>query len=226
MAKLAPMGDHEPSSRTPRTSDPSADPASAEAVGALLETVRSLLAEENEREQSLNTRGVGFAGFVAIVLSITTALGHTALSSDWGSPWKGIAVALYAIALVALLASVIVVVTRVLRPQTASSLAISEVKLYPTAHYLHKPQVEIEAAIMGGLIDTLSTARELGQRKALGLRHGCQLLIVGLSCIATLGFLVGLHDANLIDTTTHPVKPAGRQNAGRQAPARYPGARA
>jgi hypothetical protein len=202
-----------------------ADPATPEKVGVLLETVRSLLAEENEREQSLNTRGVGFAGFVAIVLPLTTTLGYTALSSDWGTPWKGIAVGLYALALLALLASVILVVHAVLRPQTASSLALGEVQRYPTTEYLEQSRLEIEGAIMRGLIDTLGTARKLGQRKARGLRHGCELLLIGLSCIATLGFLLGLHDARLIDSGTTAVKGAG-QGAGRPPAAGYPGRRA
>jgi hypothetical protein len=196
-----------------------------EKIGVLLETVRSLLAEENEREQSLNTRGIGFAGFVAIVLSLTTTLGHTTLSSDWGTPWKSIAVGLYALALLALLASVILVVHTVLRPRKASSLAIGEVQRYPTADYLEQSRLEIEGSIMRGLIDTLGTARELGQRKARGLRRGCELLLVGLSCIATLGFLLGLHDARLIGSVAPAVKGAG-QGSGRPPAAGYPGPRA
>jgi hypothetical protein len=172
------MGEHEPPTQPARAPDPLADPATADKVGVLLETVRSLLVEENEREQSLNTRGVGFAGFVAIVLPLTTTVGHTVLSSGWRTPWKGIVVGLYALAP---LASVILVVHAVLRPQTGSSLDVGEVQRYPTDEYLEPSLLEIEGAIMRGLIDTLVTARKLGQRKARGLRHGCGLLLIGLS---------------------------------------------
>jgi hypothetical protein len=219
------MREHEPANHPQGVPKPALDSANAETAGVLLETVRSLLAEENRREQSLNTRGVGFAGFVAIVLPLTITLGHTALSSGWGTPWKGIAVGLYALALLALLASVVLVVHTVLRPQPVSSLAIREVKLYPTRDYLDKPAVDIEAAIMGGLVDTLDSARDLGERKARGLRHGCELLLVGLSCIATLGLLLGLQDAKLIGSHT-AVKRVARQSASLKAPARYPGRRA
>ncbi len=215
------MDEPDPPSQPVHTPDPWADPATAEKVGVLLETVRSLLAEENEREQSLNTRGVGFAGFVAIVLSLTTTLGHTVLSSGWETPWKGIAIGLYAVALLALLASVILVVQVVLRPRTASSLAIGEVQRYLTDEYLEPSRPQIEAAIMGGLIDTLVTARELGQRKARGLRHACQLLLIGLSCIATLGFLLGLRDAGAIDSRS-PVAKRASQVAGHRPAAGYP----
>jgi hypothetical protein len=116
------------------------DPKTEATVDALLETVRHLLDEENSRDQSFNTRGVGLAGFVGIVVSLSTTLGHDALAADWGAPWKEIAVGLFAGALASLVGSVVVVVLRVLRPREAASLGIAEVEKYPLPEYIYAPR--------------------------------------------------------------------------------------
>jgi hypothetical protein len=181
------------------------DPKTEATVDALLETVRHLLEEENSRDQSFNTRGVGLAGFVGIVISLSTTLGQDALTADWGTPWKGIAVGLYAAALVSLVGSVVVVVRKVLRPQEAASLGIAEVEKYPQPEYIYAPKVMNQGSVMRGLIDALVIERSRAGSKASGLHWGYRLLLVGLACISILGFLVGLNDAKLIG-----VRHAGR----------------
>src|SRR5581483_339191 len=96
----------------------------------LLEAVRALLAEEDSRDQSFNTRGVGLAGFVGIVVSLSATLGREALSASWGSPWKGIAVGLFGAVLVSLLLSAVAVVQGVLQPKEASSLSMTDVEKF------------------------------------------------------------------------------------------------
>ncbi|HEY4812216.1 MAG TPA: hypothetical protein VIH71_14270 [Solirubrobacteraceae bacterium] len=174
------------------------DPKTEATVDALLETVRHLLDEENSRDQSFNTRGVGLAGFVGIVVSLSTTLGHDALAADWGAPWKGIAVGLFAGALASLVGSVVVVVLRVLRPREAASLGIAEVEKYPLPEYIYAPKVMNQGSTMRGLIDALVIERSRAGSKATGLHWGYRLLLVGLACISILGFLLGLHDAKLI----------------------------
>ena len=78
-----------PVAAMPSSSAELLDPKTEATVDALLETVRHLLEEENSRDQSFNTRGVGLAGFVGIVVSLSTTLGHDALAANWGAPWKG-----------------------------------------------------------------------------------------------------------------------------------------
>ncbi len=174
------------------------DPKTEATVDALLETVRHLLAEENSRDQSFNTRGVGLAGFVGIVVSLSTTLGHDALAANWGAPWKGIAVGLFAGALASLVGSVVVVVTKVLRPRESASLGIAEVEKYPLPEYIYRPKVMNQGSVMRGLIDALVIERSRAGPKATGLHWGYRLLLVGLACISILGFLLGLHDAKLI----------------------------
>jgi len=164
------------------------DPKTEATVDALLETVRYLLAEENSRDQSFNTRGVGLAGFVGIVVSLSTTLGHDALAADWGAPWKGIAVGLFAGALTSLVGSVVVVVMGVLRPRETASLGIAEVEKYPLPEYIYAPKVMNQGSIMRGLIDALVIERSRAGSKATGLHWGYRLLLVGLICISILGF--------------------------------------
>ncbi len=187
-----------PAAAMPSPPEELLDPKTEATVDALLETVRHLLEEENSRDQSFNTRGVGLAGFVGIVVSLSTTLGHDALAANWGAPWKGIAVGLFAGALASLVGSVVVVVTKVLRPRESASLGIAEVEKYPLPEYIYRPKVMNQGSVMRGLIDALVIERSRAGSKAAGLHWGYRLLLVGLACISILGFLVGLHDAKLI----------------------------
>ncbi len=174
------------------------DPKTEATVDALLETVRHLLEEENSRDQSFNTRGVGLAGFVGIVVSLSATLGHDALAADWAAPWKDIVVGFFTGALVSLAGSVVVVVIGVLRPRETATLGMAEVEKYPLPEYIYAPKVMNQGRIMRGLIDALIVGRLRAGSKATGLHWGYRLLLVGLVCISILGFLLGLHDAKLI----------------------------
>jgi hypothetical protein len=198
-----------PAAATPSLPAELLDPKTEATVDALLETVRRLLEEENSRDQSFNTRGVGLAGFVGIVVSLSTTLGLDALAANWGAPWKGIAVGLFAGALASLVGSVVVVVTKVLRPRESASLGIAEVEKYPLPEYIYRPKVMNQGSVMRGLIDALVIERSRAGSKAAGLHWGYRLLLVGLACISILGFLLGLHDAKLIgaDHARRPSKP-------------------
>lgn len=173
-------------------------PETGETVDALLETVRQLLKDENDRDTGFTSRGVGLAGFVGIIVSLSTTVGRDALKVHWAGPWQAIAVGLFAAALVALVGTVIVVVVGVLRPRETANLGLSEVQRYPLPEYVYAPKVMNQGKTMRGLIEALIIERDRGHAKARGLRWGYRLLIVGLSCIAALGFLLGLHDAELI----------------------------
>jgi hypothetical protein len=169
-----------------------------ETVDALLETVRDLNEEENRRDQSFNSRGVGLAGFVGIIVSLSTTVGRDALGAGWGSPWRGISVGLFAAALVLLVGTVIVVVQGVLQPRESASLGIAEVQRYPLPEYVYAAKVMNQGKTLRGLIDALVIERSRATGKARWLRWGYRSLIGGLACIAGLGFLLGLHDAKLI----------------------------
>ncbi len=178
------------------------------AVDALLETVRHLLDEENARDQSFIARGVGLAGFVGIVVSLSTALGHGGLTGEWSAPWKGIALALYVVALTSLVGSVVVVIRTVLRPRETATLSLAEVERYPLPEYIYAPKTLTQGRTMAGLIDALAVERSRAGSKANGLQWSYRLLLAGLACISMLGALIGVRDANL----------TGGPNAGRITP--------
>jgi hypothetical protein len=178
--------------------DPLLLPETGENVDALLGAVRALLAEEDSRDQSFNTRGVGLAGFVGIVLSLSATLGREALSASWDAPWKGIAVGLFAAMLLSLLASALSVVRGVLQPREASSLSMTDVEKFALPEFVFRPKVVNQGFIMRGLIEALAIERGRAGRKAYGLRWGYRWLLLALAWISILGFLLGLHDAKLI----------------------------
>lgn len=175
-------------------------------VDALVETVRALLAEENARDQSFNVRGIGIAALVGVIGSLTITLGRNALQAGWGSPWKGIAVGLFAIELMAMVASSVSVLFRVLRPRESATLAISEVERYQLPEYVFERKVMNQGKTLRGLIEALAIERDRINRKSQGLQAAYWLLIVGVMAIAIQGFLLGLHDAKLIGTQPAPLR--------------------
>jgi hypothetical protein len=186
----------DPPPRDPRLDDPETE----KTVDALVETVRALLEEENARDQSFNVRGIGVAALVGVIGSLTITLGRNALQAGWDSPWKGIAVGLFAVALLSLVGSGISVLIRVLRPRESATLAMGEVERYQLPEYVFERKVMNQGKTLRGLIEALAIERDRVNGKSRGLQHAYWLLIIGLTAIAIQGFLLGLHDARLIGT--------------------------
>ena len=197
--------------RRPRATPPGdlrlLEPGTEANVDALLDTVRWLLAEEDQRDQSFNTRGVGLAGFVGIVISVSLALAHNALATDWAAPWKGISVTLFGVALACFLTSVTVVIIGVLRPRESASLGMDDVQKFPLPEWVYKPKVISQGTIMRGLIEALLVQRGRAENKATWLHRGYWSLLAGLAALSTLGFIVALHEAKLIGVN-HARRPA------------------
>jgi hypothetical protein len=172
----------------------------AENVEALLETVRELLKAEESRDQSFNARGVGVAGFVGIIVSLSTTVGRDALQADLPGGWKALTVGLFGAALLLLLSTVIVVVRGVLAPQETPTLSYAAVVRYPEPRSIFQHRVMTQGKVMRGLVEALGIERARMGGKARALRASYRLLIAGLMCIAALGFIVGLADAGVIAT--------------------------
>jgi hypothetical protein len=170
----------------------------AENVEALLGELRELLAAEESRDQSFNARGVGLAGFVGIIVSLSTTLGRDALRADLADAWQVVATALFGAALVLLLASVIVVVLGVLGPKQSAHLSYAEVSRYASPERIYQHKVMSQGRSMQWHIGVLGIERERAGKKARWLRWGYGTLIGGLVCIASLGFILGLNDAGVI----------------------------
>ncbi len=155
-----------------------------ETVHALLETVRELLRAEETRATSLNTRGSGLAGFIGIIVSLSGTVGRDVLAAGLAMEARIVAVALFVAALGVLITSVIVVVLRVLAPQSYRNIAMAEVSRYALPEFVNQDKVMVEGRTMRGLIDALASERDRNDRKARALRCAYILLVVGLFLIA------------------------------------------
>ncbi len=166
----------------------------AENVEALLETVRQLLEAEESRDQSFNTRGVGLAGFAGIIVSLSTTLGRDALQADLASGWQWLTIGLFGGALLLLLATIAVVVVGVLFPKETAQLSYAQVSRYPEPEAVYQHRVMTQGRALRGLVEVLGVERQRGDRKVKSLRWSYRLLMSGLACIASLGFIIGLAD--------------------------------
>ena len=175
-----------------------ADPNVVDNVDSLVETVRNLLASEDSRDQSFNARGVGLAGFVGIIVSLTTTVGRDALRADLTESWRIACITLFGAALLLLLATVFVVVRGVLTPQGTKQIGLDEVERYPLPEFIYRPKVMNQGRTLRGLVETLGVEREVAKAKARSLRIAYRTLTAGLACIAALGFILGLSDAKVI----------------------------
>jgi hypothetical protein len=173
-------------------------PETAENVEALLDDVRGLLAAETARNQSFVSRGVGLAGFVGIIVSLSTTLGRDALHAHLAGAWQTATIALFGAALLLLLAAVIVVVLGVLGPKQSAHLSYAEVSRYALPERIYQHKVMTQGRSLRGVIEVLAIERQRAGRKAMWLRWGYGNLVGGLVCIAALGFILGLNDAGVI----------------------------
>jgi ABC-type transport system involved in multi-copper enzyme maturation permease subunit len=167
-------------------------------VDALLETVRELLRAEDSRATSLTARGSGLAGFVGLIISLSATVGQRAVSASLPPGWKAATIALFALALIALVSAVIVVVLRVLLPQSYRNLAMSEVSRYPLPEFVYAEKVMVQGRTMRGHIDALATERDRNDGKARGLRCAYLLLIAGLGLAAVDAVILALHAAQVL----------------------------
>ncbi len=114
-------------------------------VDALVETVRELLRAEDSRATSLTGRGSGLAGFLGLIISLSASVGQRAVSASLRTGWKAAAITLFALALISLVTSVVVVVLRVLLPRSYRNLAMSEVSRYPLPEFVFAEKVMVQA---------------------------------------------------------------------------------
>jgi hypothetical protein len=157
----------------------------AETVTSLLGNVRELLRDEDQRASGLNTRGSGLAGFAGIILALTGVAAKTG-GSLHGTLRDAVA-AMAAAALVFLVLAVLVATFGVLLPTSGTSIAMSEVRRYPTYEFISQPRVMIEGATLRGLIRALDRERARNHVKAIWLRVAYGFLGLGLLLVAGLG---------------------------------------
>lgn len=165
---------------------------SEESVGALLETVRGFLKDEDGREQGLNTRAGGLAGFVGIIVSITTAAGKLAVDEDPSCTATVLGAIAFVVAIGALLTSLIIAVTKILVPQEGAAISMETIERYPTWEYISKDKVMVEGELLRGVITALAKDRQRNSSKATWLRRAYTALLVGVAGLAAFGAILAI----------------------------------
>jgi hypothetical protein len=137
-------------------------------VSVLLDSVRSLLSEQEDRANSLSVRAGGITGFAGIILTLTGVAaksGHTLEGS-----LRGAVAAMSVGALVFLALAVVVAVFGVLVPSSAVSISTAEGRAVCNLGVHHPAAGDGSGEIMRGLIASLSDERAQNQAKAVALR--------------------------------------------------------
>ena len=161
-------------------------------VETLLDDVREQLKAEDAREQSFNTRAGGLAGFVGIIVAVTTGLGKIALDSDLSCA-AGVAAAItFTLTMGALLAAIGMVVLKVLVPQESSAISMKTIERYPTWSYISKEQVMVQGEIMRGWINALAQDRQRNSSKAKWLRRAYNAFLAGTAGLVLFGVILAI----------------------------------
>jgi hypothetical protein len=171
----------------PRDEAPEAPEIKADTVDALFEAVRDSLNAEDTREQSFNTRAGGLAGFVGVIVSITTAAGKIALDEDPSRVATVASAIAFAVAIIALLTSLIIAITKILIPQESAAISMSTVERYPTWEYIATDKTMVRGEILRGSITALAKDRQRNSSKATWLRRAYKALLVAVAALTAFG---------------------------------------
>lgn len=163
-----------------------------ETVETLYAAVGEFLSAEDAREQSFNTRAGGLAGFVGIIVSISAAVGKVALDED-PSEWATIAGGIFfGVAMIALVASLLISITRVLIPQEGAAIAIGDIENYPNWGHIDQEKVMVQGKILRGLVTALAKDRQRNDKKATALGRAYAALLVGIGALAVFGGILAI----------------------------------
>lgn len=164
-------------------------------VETLFEDVREHLKFEDAREQSINTRAGGLAGFVGIVVAITTGLGKLALDLDPSRLAAVLAGFAFGVTMLALMAALGIAIVKVLLPQESSAISMKRIESYPTWAYISRDQVMAQGEIMRGWINALARDRQRNSLKAKWLRRAYIAFLVGMARLVLLAVILGVDEA-------------------------------
>jgi uncharacterized membrane protein SirB2 len=163
-----------------------------ETVDALLDAVGEFLSSEDSREQSFNTRAGGLSGFVGIIISISAAVGKVALDenrSHWATAAGGV---VFGLAMLALVISLVIAITKVLIPQEGAAIAISDIENYPNWEYVAGEKYMVQGEILRGLVIALARDRQRNDAKATALRRAYIALLCGIVLLAIFGGILAV----------------------------------
>lgn len=153
-------------------------------VEALVQNVRGLMTDEEQRASSLMSRGSGLAGFAGVILALA---GAAATSVNGYHGTLGIVLTgLSAAALVSLALAVVAVVVGLLLPPVGVWVGTGELAKYTTRRVASQNRVVVQATFLGDLVDSLEHERRQNRRGAAALRLGYAFLCVGLALVTVV----------------------------------------
>jgi hypothetical protein len=164
-------------------------------VETLLAEVREQLKAEDAREQSFNTRAGGLAGFVGIIVAVTTGAGQLALDASPSCAAAILAGLAFGVTMLALLAALAIAIIKVLIPQESAAISIRRIESYPTWSYISRDEVMVQGEIMRGWIAALAKDRQRNSSKAKWLRRAYASLLVGVAGLVVFGGILGIDAA-------------------------------
>ena len=176
----------------PGSGDRSSWQIKPDTVDALVETVRQFLQAEDTREQSFNTRAGGLAAFVGIIVSVTTAAGKLALDEQPSPCATTFAAIAFAVAMIALLVTLVLAVVKVLIPQESAAISMETIERYPNWEYIAKDKAMVQGEILHGLIAALAKDRQRNSSKATWLRRAYIALLVGVVALIAFGAILAV----------------------------------
>ena len=155
-----------------------------ETVEALVQNVRGLITDEEQRASSLMSRGSGLAGFAGVILALAGVGARS--THGLGGLLRTIVVGLASAAFVSLALAVVIVVVGLLVPRGRLVVSAAEFTLYAD-DVLSSDRVVVQRVFLRGLMRSLQDERRSNKRGAAALRVSYALVCLGLVLVTAVG---------------------------------------
>lgn len=157
--------------------------ANSEAIAWYVEEAQRLLADQQRRAESLQTRAGQIAGFGAVLLALIGGNAATILHEARGGS-TGIALLLIVAAL-CLAVSVAVAVVGVSRTQSYAEISADEVANYLTDAFLDAPELwQVQVRSIRSLQEAIEDAQKRGNDALKSITVSLYALLIGLALAA------------------------------------------
>jgi hypothetical protein len=146
-------------------------------VVAMLDNLRRLVASEEQRLNSLTTRGSGLAGFAGLATAVIVA------GDDGGIPLASKILLTVSVAVLVLAAGGVVL--KILPPRKTTIQSLDELRLYRATLYQSVSPARVEVQIIDILITRLERLRNQNKARAEWLNFSARALVTAVLLAAT-----------------------------------------
>ena len=186
-------------------------PAAAPALDTVVELLRDVAKTEFDRESNLNTRAAAVGAVAGLIVAASSAVGKSVFDQkELVGAEKDVAIGLMVIGLVAVVASMVMVVVVVLRPKQAKTRqtfltdAIVDVWREPngSSTILGARKVALSQLVVDRLLRTIALWSVRNRQKSRWLGRAWVFLALGILLIGAAGVLVATAVLNYWIVTT------------------------